>query len=140
MSVIRYLRRGHAAALLFAAAVILAGGSVGAIELPAGSKNFNAPSSTPNYFSNEVGAAQGNRSAGSVPIGHISGPSVGHAVVMSGAHGKPGKIVRLRAHSRAAHRHVRRVASRHRSASAHAHHSAKKATTASSSRAGGRHR
>lgn len=128
-------------ALLVAASLALGGMSAGAVELPPGSKNFSPPSATPNYFSNEVGAAQG-RSAGSVPIGHISGPSVGHAVVMSGPRGKPGKVVRAKGHGRGAAVRGRamRVASRRGSAASHSYRKATKAAAASAAHKGGRRR
>lgn len=65
------MRQGRLLSFLFVAVVAgLVVGAIGvpawAVETPVGSKNFNAPSYAPNYFSNETGAlggAAGSRGA-----------------------------------------------------------------------------
>jgi hypothetical protein len=109
------------ALLYFLAATLVGGFSASAIELPAGSKNFSPPGSTPNYFSNEVGAAQGNRSAGSLPPSMVTQPTYyGRApTVASRGGGRREAAARRRGHGRgrvvAVRGHAARAASRHAS-------------------------
>lgn len=74
MTMRRCLERGALAVLLLLGSAV-AGGAVGAVEPPPGSKNFTPPSSVPNYFSNEAAPFDpGRRAAPPVAADRFTAP------------------------------------------------------------------
>ena len=101
-----------ARALCVALVVILAASAAGGVEPPSGSKNFTAPGSVPDYFSNESGPFRGGATARAAPPGPTPG------VVMPVPHRRV--AVAARHHGRYRARHLGRAGGRLRLARGHA--------------------
>lgn len=118
--------RGLVAALCLVMAGVPGVGAALAVEMPDGSRNFNAPGYVPNYFSNEARTFQGRAPApsyGGAPAYATPAPRE-RAVIVSGRHGRYRVVAggHIRGHivvTRGRGRHVGRVAGRSRPVALH---------------------
>ena len=91
-------------------AIAVAGAPAGAVEAPAGSRNFTPPSDVPNYFSNESGPFQGGANArnaqpGAIPVVAAPASRGGRAVASrrTSRHHHPGHVAKASGRTRVAH-------------------------------------